>query len=505
VRILYLADIRFPLERANGIQSMQTCHALVSRKHDVTLLVRPDSHTPPRDPFAFYGLRPLDAEHTAAEHAEYADQKAAEHAEYADQKAAEYAGHADQEAAECAEHADQKAAEYAEHADQEAAEHAEHADRKTADRGEHAGKGALRIEVVPVAGPASYRRAGYLTFAIGRAMGRARQDLIFTRDLGLASLLLRIPASLRAPLVYEAHGIAGDVAAALPELLTGASEASPAKLRRLARRDAHVWKAADGYVTITDGLKRELERRFASRSRIAVVPDGASAANDPILQPSAFAEASADQPTSDLRPPMFTIGYAGHLYPWKGVDLIIEAVAALKDTRGLIIGGHEQEPDLARVKALAEQLQCASRVTFTGLIPPAAVAARLRQADVLALPNPASSLSSTFTSPLKLFEYMASGRPIVASDLASLREVLRDGENALLVEPGNPQALTAGIHRIKDDAALGRRLAEQARQDVRQFTWARRAERLEVLFSEVLGVRGVSASAVKGRRRERLP
>jgi glycosyltransferase involved in cell wall biosynthesis len=314
-------------------------------------------------------------------------------------------------------------------------------------------------------------------------MGRGRQDLIFTRDLGLASLLLRIPASLRAPLVYEAHGIAADVAAALPGLLTGASEASPATLRRLTRREARVWKGADGYVTITDGLKRELERRFGSRSRIAVVPDGANAANDSDLQPSAFAEASADKPTS--QPPVFTIGYAGHLYPWKGVDLVIEAVAALKDARGLIIGGHEQEPDLARVKALAEQLNCASRVTFTGLIPPAAVAARLREADVLALPNPASSISSTFTSPLKLFEYMASGRPIVASDLASLREVLRNGENALLVEPGSPQALTAGIQRIKTDAALGRRLAEQARQDVRQFTWARRAERLEALFNEV--------------------
>ena len=98
-------------------------------------------------------------------------------------------------------------------------------------------------------------------------MGRTRQDLIFTRDLGLASLLLRIPAALRAPVVYEAHGIAADVAAALPRLLTGAPEASPAKLRRLARREAHVWSAADGYVTITDGLKRELERRYRVTAR----------------------------------------------------------------------------------------------------------------------------------------------------------------------------------------------------------------------------------------------
>jgi glycosyltransferase involved in cell wall biosynthesis len=74
---------------------------------------------------------------------------------------------------------------------------------------------------------------------------------------------------------------------------------------------------------------------------------------------------------------------------------------------------------------------------------------------------------------------------MVASDLPSLREVLRDGENALLVEPGDAQALTAGIQRIKEDALLGERLARQAQADVRQFTWARRAERLEALFADV--------------------
>ena len=59
MRILYFADIRFPLERANGIQTMETCHALAGRGHEVHLVVRPDTHTPARDPFAYYGLPPL--------------------------------------------------------------------------------------------------------------------------------------------------------------------------------------------------------------------------------------------------------------------------------------------------------------------------------------------------------------------------------------------------------------------------------------------------------------
>ncbi len=394
MRVLYLADIRFPLERANGIQSMATCHALAGRGHEVTLLVRPDSHQPPRDPYLFYGV---------------------------------------------------------------------------------ARERRLVIEIVPVTGPAAARRAGYLTYAFARSLGRTRQDLLFTRDLSLASMLLRIPRSARAPLVYEAHGIAAESAAARPSLLTGAKKASPTKLRRLNARDARVWHDADGYVAITEGLAKELGRRYGARPLVAVVPDGT------------YLPTSADEPaTADTPDHVFTIGYAGHLYPWKGVDLVIETVAALQDTRALIIGGHPQERDVDRVRALATQLDCESRVTITGLLPPAGVTTRLQEADVLVLPNPRSAISTEFTSPLKLFEYMASGRPIVASDLPSIREVLVNDRNAVLVEPGNPQSLTAGILRVKNDRALGGRLSAQARQDVTRYTWAVRAERLELLFSQVV-------------------
>jgi glycosyltransferase involved in cell wall biosynthesis len=272
--------------------------------------------------------------------------------------------------------------------------------------------------------------------------------------------------------------------------VTGAPRASPSKLRRLARREERVWRAADGYVTITAALHRELVARFGERPRVAVVPDGVRAtavAHAGQVADQARSTAEQAKHAAGHAAPAFTIGYAGHLYPWKGVDLVIEAVAALPDARALIVGGHEKEPDLARVQAFAEELNCASRVTFTGLLPPPDVAAALQRADVLVLPNRASAISTAFTSPLKLFEYMASGRPIVASDLPSLREVLRDGENSLLVQPGNPPAFVAAIARLKEDAALGARLARQAREDVRDFTWARRAERLETLFAAVTG------------------
>lgn len=394
MRILYFADIRFPLERANGIQTMETCHALAERDHLVQLVVRPDTRRPARDPFAYYDLPRTDR---------------------------------------------------------------------------------LTIEQAPVFGPQSARRAGYLAFAAGRALGAARADVVMTRDLGVASLLAGIPRAMRPPIVYESHGYAPDVAAALPELVATAPAPGAGKLARLARREAHVWKRADAYVTITAGLAKELSGRFGTRDHVVVVPDGVRLRDrDARLQPAL-----------EGMPGLPIVAYAGHLYVWKGVDVLLEALARVPGAHGLVVGGHADEPDLDRVRGLARRLGIDSRVTLTGLVEPARVPALLRTARVLVLPNPASAISTRYTSPLKLFEYLAAGRAIVASDLPSIREVVHDGIHALLVAPGEPDALARGIERVLDDPSLEERLARAAAELAPHYSWARRAERLEALFARV--------------------
>jgi glycosyltransferase involved in cell wall biosynthesis len=397
VRITYFADVRFPLERANGIQTMETCHAMAVRGHDVDLIVRPDTESPARDPFAYYGLPP---------------------------------------------------------------------------------NPKLRIDRAPVGGPAIARRLGYMAFALGRAIGRGRSDVLLTRDLGVASLLLDLPRGLRPLLVYESHGYAPDVAAALPDLVATATHPSARKLQRLARREARVWRGADGYVTITGALRAELEARHGARARLAVIPDGVRIDAAPGVREAL--EGPRAEPV---------VAYAGHLYAWKGVDVLLEALAHVSKARGLIVGGHAKEPDLARLKALAARLGIGDRVTFTGMVDPARVSRFLRQADVLALPNPASAISTRFTSPLKLFEYMAAGRPVVASDLPSIREVLHHEVDALLVTPGDPAAMAAAIERLITDPALSARLAAAALAAAPAYSWDRRAERLEALLNEMVTTR----------------
>jgi len=92
-----------------------------------------------------------------------------------------------------------------------------------------------------------------------------------------------------------------------------------------------------------------------------------------------------------------------------------------------------------------------------------------------------------FTSPLKLFEAMAAGRPIVASDLPSVREVLEDGVHALLVPADDPHALAAAIRKLDSDEDLRKRLARAAGDKVRQYSWDERARKILRLLEEACG------------------
>jgi len=391
VRILYVTDIRFPMERANGIQTMQTCHALAARGHRVELGVRADIVSPPRDPFAFYELDPT---------------------------------------------------------------------------------AGLEIRPVRVAGPHALRRAHFMSVTVSRAVGASRHDVLVTRDLGIASALVAIPRRLRAPVVYESHAFSPVFAETAAELLTDTKAPGSLKRKRLLARERRVWRRADGYVTTTGMLAAELRDRFGPRPRVVTIPNGVRL------------DRQADGPPQ-TRASEPVVAYAGHLYPWKGADVFVGALAALPGVRGLMIGGHPAEPDVARVRDLARRLGIERRVTFAGLVGPARVARLLRDADVLVLPT-IETRWARYTSPLKLFEYMAAGKPIVASDLAAIREILTDGENACLVAPGDAHALAAGIRRVLDDPALAERIASRAREDAAGYSWDRRAERLEALLLDVV-------------------
>jgi glycosyltransferase involved in cell wall biosynthesis len=146
--------------------------------------------------------------------------------------------------------------------------------------------------------------------------------------------------------------------------------------------------------------------------------------------------------------------------------------------------GHDASVDLvvvgdgpvrASLEEQAAALGLADRVRFTGLQPHEKIPALVAGFDIALQPRVVD-----YASPLKVFEYMAAGRAIVAPDQANIREVLRDGETALLFDPARPEAMWQAIARLAADADLRRRLGQAARAEIgrRDYTWAGNARRV---------------------------
>src|SRR6185503_3084025 len=149
-----------------------------------------------------------------------------------------------------------------------------------------------------------------------------------------------------------------------------------------------------------------------------------------------------------------------------GVLVLAEAIAQLPEEANchfLLIGEGSLKPN---VEKIVRERGSASRVTFTGRLSHRQVPAYLDACDILVSPHvPMEDGSDFFGSPTKLFEYMAMAKPIVASRLGQIADVLENGRNGCLIEPGNVDELVAAILRLSSNESERERLGEQARQD----------------------------------------
>jgi glycosyltransferase involved in cell wall biosynthesis len=224
-----------------------------------------------------------------------------------------------------------------------------------------------------------------------------------------------------------------------------------------------LFQRINGLVVISEGLE-ERWRTFTS-APILVAPDG--------VDIDRFEDGSGipvpNRP--ETSPSRQVATYAGSLKGWKGVDTLIEAAGFVPDVEVWILGGtalqHQRMEEASG--PFPPNVQMIERVN------PAEVPKYLAASDVLVLPNTAEQrISQQYTSPLKLFEYMAMRRPIVASEIPSLTEIL-DNSCAYFAVPDDPESFGKTIRQALDDPEAEQK-AEQAREAVKKYSWLRRAQ-----------------------------
>ncbi len=236
--------------------------------------------------------------------------------------------------------------------------------------------------------------------------------------------------------------------------------------------EAEVFGGADHILAVSQGVADYVIAHGARPERVQVLPNGVDAARfHPAVTPAALPEAEG----------RFVIGFAGSLKAWHGVEILLDAFRELtRRLAGLHLLLIGDGPLRAWVDGYVAGAGVGDNVTCTGWVAHDAIPPLLARADVLSAPYP--PLDDFYFSPLKLFEYLALGKPVVASRIGQIEEVIEHGRDGLLVPPGDAWALAEALQRLCVDEPLRRRLGQGARVAARGYTWHRNAQRIVALL-----------------------
>ena len=221
------------------------------------------------------------------------------------------------------------------------------------------------------------------------------------------------------------------------------------------------------FFVLNNNLKKELINRGVSSEKIFISPSGVDIKKFDI-------DLSKDEAREKLGLPLEKeiVLYSGQLYSWKGADTLAEAAKLLPEVAFVFIGGVRPEFDQFKEKYSSKNI----------IIRPfqkrEIVPIYLKSADVLVVPNSGKEkIGASYTSPLKLFEYMASKRPIVASNLPSIREAVNK-DVCFFAEADNPESFVEVIKKVLSDKEFSLKTIEKAFEYVQKFSWEIRVQNI---------------------------
>jgi glycosyltransferase involved in cell wall biosynthesis len=320
-----------------------------------------------------------------------------------------------------------------------------------------------RARVLRLALPGARRRRALGTLAAPVVLPLApAADVVHVHsssDLGIVALGVLAARAARRPYVLTLH-------TSLRHTLVVDSPVAARLKRRGGPLELWAVRGAAAVIALTPRVARALEDDGLAPERVHVIPSGVDAAR--------FAGPHED-PFPDVGHPR--VVFHGRVQAEKGVHTLVEAAARLGPGVQVLLVGDGSER--ARVEARARELGIADRLRVTGFLPHDRVPAALAHADVAVMPSVSEELGTS------MLEALHRGLPLVASRVGGIPEVVRDGESALLVEPGDPAALAAALRRVLADGALAARLAAAGRARAGDFSWPVLAERVLDVYRAV--------------------
>ncbi len=290
-------------------------------------------------------------------------------------------------------------------------------------------------------------------------------DIIYTRDFSFLYFLSFLPSFMRPKqkIIFEAHTI---------------YHQSSKKVNFSMEKRA--LKMADYYISISNGIKNDLIDFFGIKDKdVKVLPDAVD-----FSKIKKFLKKKKDL-KKKYCDNCFLVLYAGSFKKWKGVDFLLKATPFLKINNFKIVLAGLSENEKKYYKNFLKDKKYAEKIYLEKYLSEDDLFALLSVADLGVIPNAKFKIGEKYTSPLKVFEYMAFSLPIVASDLPSLRELLVEEKNALFFEPENSRDLAEKINILYKNQALREKMKKNNFIKSQNYSWQKRAKEIIALASKL--------------------
>ncbi len=232
-------------------------------------------------------------------------------------------------------------------------------------------------------------------------------------------------------------------------------------------------KSKKRFLCITNALKKFYEQKYKFKFRkeeVVIAPMGV------VLEPYQHLENLSELKQKLGKVNRFTAVYTGHLYPGRGMNLLVSLAKELPEIFFLWVGGRLDDVNFWKNEIQSQNIK---NIKLTGFVNNEEIPGYQTIGDVLLMPYENNISGSSggntvdYCSPMKMFEYMAAGRPIISSDLPVIHEVLNE-KNAILCKFNDIQCWTDALNMIKNNPEVGKNLGSQARKDVEKYTWNKR-------------------------------
>jgi glycosyltransferase involved in cell wall biosynthesis len=235
-----------------------------------------------------------------------------------------------------------------------------------------------------------------------------------------------------------------------------------------------LFEKADGIIVVSTYLRKQLESQGISPYKILVVPNAADPSKfDPTKTGNGIKKRLS---MADKR----VVGFIGYFYPWHGIELLLKAFPLLKkeikEVGYLLIG---DGPIFPKIQEAVTSNNFQEDIIMTGKVPHGEVPNLISAFDIAVMPH-----SNVYGSPMKILEYMAMGKAVVAPRLGPLEDVIDDGKTGLLFEPENAEDLTQKILKLLLDEKLRETLGSVARESIiKEHNWEHRAQNILALYN----------------------